>query len=383
MKRALTLILVWAMGAWQVCAQTYLSQSIEYEGETRDYKIYIPATYDGANPVPLVFSFHGGNGTIDDQIAIGDMSSIADTANFIAVYPQALPDPNDGGSTNWIRKGAKTVDDVYFVDALIDSIAGSYAINLDRVYACGYSLGGEFTFELACQLNSRIAAVGVVARTMQKNTFDNCSPSHPTGVITILGTDDFISNYDGVWWAGVQYYLSADETHDFWAAENDCDEAAKTVALPNSNTSDGSTVERNTWATATGCTYVEELKVLGGGHDWPGSFGNMDVDATQEIWRFVSQYDINGLMGCGTTSLQENKEVAGNINAYPNPLGHVLSIEREPTGAGGYSIYSTTGKLVLTGSLDVGTNSIDVSSLPQGLYRLLVGGQAVSLIKME
>ena len=45
---------------------------------------------------------------------------------------------------------------------------------------------------------------------------------------------------------------------------------------------------------------VEELKVIGGGHDWPGSFGNMTIDANREIWQFVSRYDINGLIGCTT-----------------------------------------------------------------------------------
>ena len=49
--------------------------------------------------------------------------------------------------------------------------------------------------------------------------------------------------------------------------------------------------------------YVEELKVIGGGHDWPGSFGNMTIDANIEIWQFVSRYDINGLIGCITTSV--------------------------------------------------------------------------------
>ena len=65
-------------------------------------------------------------------------------------------------------------------------------------------------------------------------------------------------------------------------------------------------VERYTWSTASGCAYVEELKVIGGGHDWPGSFGNMTIDANIEIWQFVSRYDINGLIGCITTSINEN-----------------------------------------------------------------------------
>ena len=46
--------------------------------------------------------------------------------------------------------------------------------------------------------------------------------------------------------------------------------------------------------------------MIGGGHDWPGSFGNMTIDANIEIWQFVSRYDINGLIGCITTSINEN-----------------------------------------------------------------------------
>ena len=45
---------------------------------------------------------------------------------------------------------------------------------------------------------------------------------------------------------------------------------------------------------------VEHYKILGGDHDWPGSSGNMDVIATNEIWNFVSQYNINGLINCSS-----------------------------------------------------------------------------------
>ena len=52
----------------------------------------------------LLFNLHGGGGTIVFHIGISDMSTIADTANFIIVYPQARPDPSDGNSFNWIAK---------------------------------------------------------------------------------------------------------------------------------------------------------------------------------------------------------------------------------------------------------------------------------------
>ena len=46
--------------------------------------------------------------------------------------------------------------------------------------------------------------------------------------------------------------------------------------------------------------------MIGGGHDWPGSFGNMTIDSNVEIWKFVSRYDINGLISCVTTSIKES-----------------------------------------------------------------------------
>ena len=363
--------------------QSYVSRTIQYDGETRAYKIYVPAVYDGSSAIPLIFNFHGGSGTIANQIAIGDMSDIADTANFIAVYPQALADPNDGGSTNWMHKTPTSVDDVFFIDALIDSVSSDYMIDANRIYACGYSLGGEFTFELGCRLNSRIAAIGVVARTMQKRTYDNCAPGHPTGVMTILGTADAISDYNGVWWGGVQYYMSADESHDYWVTSNNCDTNAVTVNLANTSTSDGSTVERNTWSTSLGCAYVEELKVINGGHDWPGSFGNMDIDATQEIWNFVSRYDLNGLIECSTNSIHENSSPSKDYKVYPVPFENDLNIEAEHAGNTQYIIYNSIGVMVLNGFLVSAINTIDLSSLPPNVYVLHIDNQSLKLIKTE
>ena len=280
-------------------AQGYISETIQHDGLIREYSIYVPASYDGTANFPLLFNLHGGGGTIASHIGIADMSPIADTANFIVVYPQARPDPSDGNSFNWIAKVPGTFDDVTFFSSLIDTIASNYQIDQNRIYACGYSLGGDMSFELACKLNSRIAAIAPVARTMQANPNSFCSPAHPTGVLTILGTDDITSPYNGIIYQGIEYYLSAAATHMYWATHNNCDTTAVVNIVSPS-------VERYTWSTASGCAYVEELKVIGGGHDWPGSFGNMTIDANIEIWQFVSRYDINGLIGCITTSINEN-----------------------------------------------------------------------------
>ena len=55
---------------------------------------------------------------------------------------------------------------------------------------------------------------------------------------------------------------------------------------------------------------VVELKVNGGDHDWPGSFGNMDINASVEIWGFLSKHNINGLINCFASNY-ENLNLGG------------------------------------------------------------------------
>ena len=357
-------------------SQTFISQTIQHDGLTREYSLYVPPSYDGTTNFPLLFNLHGGGGTNTAWQAASDMRPIADTADFILVYPQARPDPSDGNSFNWIPKTPGTFDDVPFFSSMIDAIASNYQIDQNRIYACGYSLGGDMTFELGCKLNNRIAAIAPVARTMQANPSSFCSPVHPTGVLTILGTDDLVSPYNGIVFAGIEYYISAAATHSYWATQNNCNPTATMTTVSPS-------VERYTWSTPSGCAYVEELKVLGGGHDWPGSFGNMTIDSDSEIWRFVSRYDINGLIGCSTTSINENNGQTDNFKVFPNPFKKELTIEVKSIQSKAFSIYNVIGELVISGKLNSQVNTIDLSSLAPNLYILNIENKSIRVIKTK
>ena len=383
MKILTTVLTFLFIGAQTIKAQTLLNQTLVHDGNNREYAIYIPASYDQSQAVPLLFNFHGGGGNIVDYMSSVDMRPIADTASFILVYPQAVPDPGNGGATSWMHKAPTTFDDVPFVEEMIDVIAAEYMIDDNRVYVCGYSLGGEFTYELACSLNNRIAAAGAVARTMQGETFNNCAPQHPTGVLTILGTADGISDYNGITFNGIQYYMSAAETHEYWATANNCDANPTMSTIANTNTSDGSTVERYSWKDASGCTYVEHLKVVNGGHDWPGVFGNMDIDASQEIWSFVSRYNLSGLVGCATNSIENTLGQEEVLRVFPNPFKDQLIVESPFEGTQNYALYSILGEHVLTGSIHSGSTLIELSKIPDGLYILKIRGQAIKLIKRK
>ena len=359
-------------------SQDFISQTIYYDGNNREYELYIPENYNDSNAVPLLFNFHGGNGTMSDQIYLSDMRSLADENNFIIVYPQAIADPTDDGSLNWIFKGDSDHDDIYFIESIIDELSSQYSIDLSRVYACGYSLGGEFVYELLCRLNNKIAAGVVVARTMGQYQYENCNPEHPTAIMTILGTEDYESNYDGVVYNGVTYYISADDTHQYWTNYNNADVNPSEIELPNNNSSDGSTVTKRIWGNGEACVSVVELRINGGGHDWPGSTGNMDINSNNEIWDFVSQYSLDGLIE--ECSLSVNIDNKSEFKIYPNPVENYIQIINQ-TENRNFIISDLKGGVIFESSLINGENIFDISELSPAIYNLKIGQMIFKILK--
>jgi len=362
------------------CSQDFISQTIEYDGNTREYQLYIPESYSENLSSPLMFNFHGGNGTTQSQIAISDMRNLADDNNFILVYPQAIADPTDDGSLNWIFKGDSDHDDIYFIDAIISDLSAQFSIDLERVYACGYSLGGEFVYELLCRLNDKIAAGVAVSRTMGQYQYENCNPEHPTAIMTILGTEDYESNYNGVVYNGVTYYISADETHQYWADYNNTDYDPLEIELPDIDNTDGSTVTKRIWENGDSCVSVVELRVNGGEHDWPGSFGNMDINSDSEIWNFVSNFSINGLIE--ECSLNTETLIEYSLHLYPNPVVNHLTIinTNQETSL---KINDIKGSLIHKFDLLSGRNIINLEDIPAGNYFLIIGNQIKKITKIN
>ena len=363
--------------------QQQMNKNLFFDGQNRNYIMYIPPSYDGTTQVPLVFNFHGGGGTSSDFINYeNDMRPIADTANFIAVYPQAAVDPTDG-SNSWLHKTPTTHNDVNFIEAIIDTLSNDYNIDNDRVYACGYSEGGIFSYELGCRLNNRIAGFASVSGSMLVDAFrvsyynlGNCSPIHPTAVLLIPGTSDFSphSSYSGL----QPYYMSVNEITTYWANHNNTNTNPTVTSVPNTNTSDGSTVEKRIWENGDNCVAVQELKVINGGHDWPGSSGNMDIDASQEIWKFLSKYDVNGLINCGSTNLSNSN--TNKFEIFPNPSTDLLTIKSNIKKELNFEIFSSFGKIVMTGNLN-NNDVINLSKLEPQVYILKIDGNSYKLIK--
>jgi len=353
----------------QVSAQQLLSQSITHQGMQRDYLIYIPATYDASQAVPLLFNFHGYTSTASAQLATSDMRPIADTANFLLVYPQGAL---FGNSTHW-NVGSwtlgSTVDDLGFVDDLIDTLAAAYNLDLERVYACGFSNGGFFSFALACGLSARIAAVASVAATMTQETTQSCQPVHPTAILTMHGTADVLVRYTGGFPPNVS---SVNQVINYWSSYNNTNPSPSQVNLPDLDPNDGSTVEKVVYSQGDSCTTVEHYRIVNGGHSWPGNTGNMDIDANTIIWNFLSQYSLNGRIECDQSlSQMQPGRMQNKLAVYPNPGKGLFQVEIAAEDLPlAYQLYSPQGQLLQSGHFAQREDRLELPVDAAGLYLL-------------
>ncbi len=65
-------------------SQQLITENIMFDGNNRQYILYIPETYSSSSPNPLLMAFHGGSGYAQDFMSYeADFRSIADTAGFI------------------------------------------------------------------------------------------------------------------------------------------------------------------------------------------------------------------------------------------------------------------------------------------------------------
>ena len=146
-------------------AQQTQSITISSGGVDRDFFLYVPDSYNENTPAPLVFCLHGYGSSASANISYTGFRPVADTAGFILIHPQGTQDLF--GTPHWnVGWGSSSVDDVAFVEDMIDYVDDNYNLNNDRIYSTGMSNGGFMSYLLACQLSDKIAAIASVTGTM-------------------------------------------------------------------------------------------------------------------------------------------------------------------------------------------------------------------------
>jgi len=306
MKKTLFLLIFFPLIGF---GQQTINDSIIHDNLYRSYTTYIPAIYNTSQPTPLLFNFHGLTGSSSIAMWHADFRSIADTANFIIVHPQGLL--NSSGETHWnVGQIGTSINDIDFISTLLDSLSLEYNIDSDRVYSTGMSNGAYMSYRLACELSDKIAAIAPVAGSYISYMLNSCNPTHSTPVLHIHGVADSSSIYYGK--PGVE---SIPSIISYWVNYNQCNTQSIFTQIANINLTDSSIVEHYAWKNGINGVEVEHLKIIDGGHTWPGSnfpnsngITNYDINASVEIWNFLSRYNINGLINSSTEIVENNIE---------------------------------------------------------------------------
>jgi polyhydroxybutyrate depolymerase len=221
-----------------------------------------------------------------------EFNALADEFGFAVCYPQGIEDSfgNTFFNVGYDFQNGETVDDIAFTQNLSDHLHANYSLNDNDVFATGLSNGGDFCYMLACQASQQFKAVAPVAGMILQDIMDDCNPENEVSIFEIHGTEDNVTYYDGDpnnidnWGA----YPSIPNTISFWTTLFGLD-VLTTDKLPDTDPNDGSTISADKHSREESCTEVWLYTVEGGGHDWPGAFGNNDISATREIWNFFEQ----------------------------------------------------------------------------------------------
>lgn len=355
--------------------QSNLSKTIVVNGQTRAYKIYIPAIYDGSQAVPLVFNFHGYTSSNTEQEIYGNFRPIADTANFIVVHPQGLDIGGGAGWNSFTNTDASNYD-YQFVEQMIAEINTTYNINSNRIYSTGMSNGGFFSYDMACFMSHHFAAIASVTGSMVSTHLNACNPGRPVPVMQIHGTSDPTVSYSGT--GGIVTSTNIDQLVNFWVNYNNCTTPASYMALPNINTADGCTAEHFVYEHPNELGTVEFYKITNGLHTWPGTIftsvgTNQDFSASKEIWRFFSQHE--------RANLSANlEELERPIAVYPNPSTNAINIELNDKNIHKISLLNQLGEVLMNTSVS-GKFSIDLSTFSSGIYFIKAGTFTQKVVK--
>jgi len=279
-------------------------QTIDVEGIERQYRMYIPRSYDGVEAVPLLLALHGGMGSAQQFEKQTGFNEIAERDGFIVVYPDGLGVFKYSfhvWNSGYIRAGiGQNADDVLFLYTLIKHLQTTYRIDPSRIYMTGHSNGGMMTYRMGGEHAEIFAAIAPVSAaiggyaTSESPHYQIPTPTQPLSVVHVHGRLDKNVLYDGgETQEGInkgRRDVSVNESIAFWVTQNNC---SKTPIVEQSV---NAKVILTKYVNGTNRSEVNLVTILNQNHYWD----NMNRDLASEqfygqslaemIWTLLKQY---------------------------------------------------------------------------------------------
>ena len=276
--------------------------TIEVAGRERQYlQVRRAGLRAGA---PLLLVFHGSNQNVEQfrQFSGHIFDDLAAREGVIVVYLEGFRGHwNDARVQSNFAARAEGYDDVAFATALIDLYVDSEAADPSRVFAAGYSNGGQLVIRLLQEIPGRLAGAGLVGATLP--TPENLLPAlatAPVPVFLVHGTKDPLVPYAGgmasLW--GLKPRgpgISLVATAQAFAARNGITSPPRAHELVDGRP--GRTTARVIDFAAAGSAPVRAVTIVGGGHTIPNPTATAPVlmgkthrgfDTARELWAFLT-----------------------------------------------------------------------------------------------
>ena len=315
-------------------------RTITVDGKTRKYWLYVPASVEEKDNVPVVFSLHGRyNNDNPNEGGKPVFTSLAKEKGFIVVYPQGRnggseQDRNDypgdwynafGGSTGWEATGEENAD-TKFIKALVDQIQSDYktptasnnniTVDPKKFYLCGFSMGGMMTYACAKVLNGTFAAYGSCGGFPLNEFHMSLATENPIPFIHLHGKNDNM--------LGIKHLNTIIENLLF---RNGCDLSNQDIDKDWSTTKENGEKHNFKKYDFTGVNGVPVTTVT-----FDGLWHEVEASAPTYLWNFFNgkttdmyKSDIEWKWDMPTINAEIAKSASGNVDAYTYGWKHVIN----------------------------------------------------------
>lgn len=128
---------------------------------TRTFLMQVPTVYYSTKAYSLNFVFHGAGGNSASSYSWGLQNAPGASQDGIFVFPDGIAYLNYGIGWNDNNNGY----DLPFFDNMVKNLEANYCVDDSRVFATGFSWGGDFVTALSCARGDVLRAAAVNSAT--------------------------------------------------------------------------------------------------------------------------------------------------------------------------------------------------------------------------
>jgi polyhydroxybutyrate depolymerase len=259
---------------------------VSLDGWARTWTTFEPATVAPLHPLVIVLHGRGGSGRTMELLGL---DTVAAARGVEVAYPDAVD-----GSWNDGRRGVQSVaalepvDDIRFLETVIEDAVARDGVDPARIAIVGHSNGALMASAFACQRADLLRAIVLVSGAGADSLPATCQPSRPLSVLEVHGDRDRVVPFDGGAIASADGQArgsaaSVPAVLEIWRRRANCPAAVKEQPT-------GSPPSILEHASCPEGTEVALQLVVGGGHGWRLAPG---FDTGTTVWGFLVKHGIS------------------------------------------------------------------------------------------